>query len=159
LFYFLFDGFCHVLFLLYHAQYDRIWENDPGFVFYDYNDPLSFADSTLKGSFDMVVIDPPFITHDVWENYAITSRYLLKHDPIPGTTADGQKGIVLGTTVKENKKLMMKLFGAKPAVFLPSCPHLVYQYNIFLNSVEECETLQKTNPELEEKLAAVQQRQ
>lgn len=95
----------------------------------------------------MVVIDPPFITHDVWKNYAITSRYLLEHDPVQDK--DGKKGYVIGTTVKENKELMMDLFGATPAVFLPNCPHLVYQYNIFLNCAEDCDALKKANPEIE----------
>jgi 16S rRNA G966 N2-methylase RsmD len=28
----------------------------------------------LHGSFDFVLIDPPFITREVWEKYAITAR-------------------------------------------------------------------------------------
>lgn len=133
-------------------DYDTVWEHDSGFVFYDYNDPVSFSDSSiLQGTFDMVVIDPPFITRDVWENYAITSRYLLKNDPIQSSNGeDGStRGFVLGTTVKENKGFMMELFGATPTVFLPSCPHLVYQYNIFLNCQDCCDTLKKPNPEIE----------
>ena len=29
-------------------------------------------------SFDMVIIDPPFITREVWEKYASTAKLLLK---------------------------------------------------------------------------------
>ena len=62
-------------------------------------------------------------------------------------------GKVILTTVIENEKLLFELFGAKPTVsdkvkiatkhcpdpffniqvFLPSIPHLVYQYNLFTN--------------------------
>jgi len=93
----------------------------------------------------MVVIDPPFITTGVWEKYATTANLLLKNDTF---RKDEKRGIVLGTTVAENHELMMKLFGAKAAVFLPSCPHLVYQYNVYINCLEDCETLKKANPEI-----------
>lgn len=52
------------------------WEHDPGFVKYDFNAPLDFPDE-LRGAFAMVVVDPPFITRDVWEKYAVTVRALL----------------------------------------------------------------------------------
>jgi hypothetical protein len=45
-------------------QYDKKWESDPGYVFYDFNEPESIPQELLH-SFDMVVIDPPFITHEV----------------------------------------------------------------------------------------------
>lgn len=32
----------------------------------------------LHGSFDFVVIDPPFITREVWQLYAETTRLLLR---------------------------------------------------------------------------------
>ena len=32
----------------------------------------------LRGAFDFVLIDPPFITREVWEKYAITARRLTK---------------------------------------------------------------------------------
>ena len=35
-------------------------------MFYDFNKPEDLA-AELKGYFDMVVIDPPFITREVWE--------------------------------------------------------------------------------------------
>ena len=33
---------------------------------------------SLLGTFDMVVVDPPFIVREVWEKYAVTSKLLLK---------------------------------------------------------------------------------
>lgn len=71
-----------------------------GFIFYDFNKPLELSedsrDSTrdafhsqdLRGAFDFVLIDPPFITREVfltfaclwrqvWEKYAMTARASL----------------------------------------------------------------------------------
>lgn len=58
-------------------QFDKKWNNDPGFVFYDYNEPENVPPELLN-SFDMVVIDPPFITREVWEKYATTAKILMK---------------------------------------------------------------------------------
>jgi hypothetical protein len=82
------------------------------------------------------VIDPPFITREVWEKYATTARYLL---------AEG--GRLICTTIRENAEMMNELLqvsaveavcdaGAfasadilqvKPQRFQPCIPHLVYQ--------------------------------
>jgi EEF1A lysine methyltransferase 1 len=45
-------------------QFDRKWETDPGFVFYDFNHPDDLP-SDLEGTFELAVIDPPFITKEV----------------------------------------------------------------------------------------------
>jgi len=65
-------------------DYDKKWNDDPGFVFYDFNEPENVP-SDLLGSFDMVVIDPPFITREVWEKYTATAKVLMK----PGVDAEG----------------------------------------------------------------------
>ena len=119
-------------------DYDRQWENDDGFIFYDFNHPTEFqckcmdnsdVNDQLQSTFDMVVIDPPFITTDVWEKYAITAKYLLKQK----TT-----GLILATTVIENSSLLKELFGNEITAssrFEPSIPNLVYQYTVFTNFV------------------------
>jgi 16S rRNA G966 N2-methylase RsmD len=45
---------------------------------YDFNKPEQLP-SDLLNTFDMVVIDPPFITRDVWEKYSHAAKLLL-HD-------------------------------------------------------------------------------
>ena len=61
----------------------------------------------------MVVVDPPFITHAVWESYAITVKLLLKS----GTNADGSpKGKVILTTLQENADHLYSILRAKPTV-------------------------------------------
>lgn len=87
----------------------------------------------------MTIMDPPFITRDVWEKYAIATQYLLKDDP-------KKKGIVLGTTVEENADFMMELFHASPTIFKPVVTNLVYQYVVFINCTSTI--LSIPNPEL-----------
>ena len=100
---------------------DTRWARDPGFIRYDFNEP-SNVPAELHGTFDVVVVDPPFVTRDAWEKYAQTVRLLLK----PG-------GRVILTTIAENAEMMNELLGVRPNVFKPSIPHLVYQYNLYTN--------------------------
>ena len=44
---------------------DRKWAKDPHFVYYDFNDNEGCLGAELHGTFDLVVIDPPFITREV----------------------------------------------------------------------------------------------
>jgi len=52
---------------------------DKNFVYFDFN-KWETLDESLHGAFDMVVIDPPFITREVWEKYADCGKLLLKKD-------------------------------------------------------------------------------
>ena len=82
----------------------------------------------------MVVIDPPFITREVWEKYARTANLLLVTDPLwKDDTSTKNNSLIIGTTVLENRQIMSNLFGAQPSIFQPSIPNLVYQYSIFTN--------------------------
>jgi SAM-dependent methyltransferase len=95
------------------------------FVRFDFRQqpPEAHLPASMMGAFDVAVIDPPFITEEVWRLYAATARALLK----PG-------GRVVCTTVAENASLIAELFpGAGRTEFQPSIPHLVYQYDLFCN--------------------------
>ena len=129
-------------------EYDTQWDADPGFVFFDFNAPEGIP-RALEGAFDMVVVDPPFITREVWEKYAVSAKKLLR----PGPTANG--GVYTGgaarlicTTVQESAPWMAELLGVKPVRFQPSIPNLVYQYHTFTNY--ESERLAKPNPDVPE---------
>lgn len=104
-------------------EYDRAFgEGEPNFVFYDFNEPTALP-AELEGAFSAVVIDPPFITHDVWAKYCQTAQYLLA----PG-------GRVIATTVIENAALLHeRLLCVAPTRFLPSIPNLPYQYAVYTN--------------------------
>ena len=55
-------------------------------------------------------------------------------------------GKVLGSTIPENGALLERLLGCRAAAFRPSIPHLVYQYNFFVNY--EPTALNERNPEI-----------
>ena len=46
-----------------------------GFVFYDYNEPVALP-AQLKASFDLVVVDPPFLSEECLQKIAQTVHYL-----------------------------------------------------------------------------------
>lgn len=85
----------------------------------------------------MIVIDPPFITREVWDKYAEASKLLLKEDG---------SGKVLLSTIDENEGFIFELLGAKRQIFRPSIPNLVYQYSFYANY--ESAGLSSKNPEI-----------
>lgn len=136
-------------------QIDRKWEADPGFVYFDFRQP-ELLPSDLAHSFDMVVIDPPFITPEVWEAYAAAAKFLLINsadDEDEPEFRDGdasspaaQRPKVICTTIVENAALLQRLLNVTPQRFLPSVPNLIYQYSIFTNYSSP--KLEVDNPEL-----------
>jgi EEF1A lysine methyltransferase 1 len=85
----------------------------------------------------MVVIDPPFITREVWEKYAECAKMLLRQDG---------SGMYLVSTIDENEEMIKALTGCSKQVFRPSIPNLVYQYSFYANY--EHEALQQKNAEI-----------
>uniref|UniRef100_A0A7S1G4D1 Uncharacterized protein n=1 Tax=Bicosoecida sp. CB-2014 TaxID=1486930 RepID=A0A7S1G4D1_9STRA len=134
---------------------DTQWEKDPGFVRYDFNEPENFPEE-LRHAFDMIVVDPPFITREVWEKYATTMRLLAKErsgEVDTGAGGEEEKKDeppcrFLVSTIAENAEMMEELLGVKPQAFKPSIPNLVYQYNLYANY--ESEGLSVPNPEIPE---------
>lgn len=100
---------------------DEAFGKDANFVMYNYNRPEDFPEE-LRNSFDVVVIDPPFITQEVWALYSKSAQALLK---------EGGKAIL--TTISENAPFLREMFGVEPQRFKPSIPHLVYQYALYTN--------------------------
>ena len=123
-------------------DFDKKWESDRGFVFYDFNKPTEVPVSLL-GKCDMLVIDPPFIVEDVWRKYAQTAKLLLK-------TGSDENGVPYGkcvcTTIHENAALLKEILDITPTAFQPSIPNLVYQYNLYTNYPSD--TYSKLNPEI-----------
>jgi 16S rRNA G966 N2-methylase RsmD len=61
-------------------EFDEKFKIEKGFVFYDFNKPLDLP-AELKGKFDFILIDPPFITEEVWTkviNYLYSLYSTLK---------------------------------------------------------------------------------
>jgi 16S rRNA G966 N2-methylase RsmD len=61
---------------LWHQQIDTQWDQHPNFVKWDFNQSNSIPER-LYHTFDLVVIDPPFITSGVWNKYAEATTLLL----------------------------------------------------------------------------------
>lgn len=104
-------------------DFDEQFSSDSGFVKFDFHHPDSIPHA-VHGQFDLVVIDPPFITEEVWLHYAAAAEILW--DPVGPRRA-------LCSTIAENRELMGRLFRAVPCPFMPSIPHLVYQYLLYVN--------------------------
>lgn len=119
-------------------EFDRQWQADPGFVFYDFNKPDQIP-IHMFGEFDYVVVDPPFITREVWTKYMETVKILL-----------APNGKVLFSSILENHGMLEELTDAPLMVplYRPSIPHLTYQYHLFLNYPNSC--LDVENSELPE---------
>ena len=58
-------------------EFDDRFERYSDFQFYDYNEPLDVP-SKLKQSFDFICVDPPFLSNECWEKFAMTINYLKK---------------------------------------------------------------------------------
>ena len=55
---------------------DSKFATEPGFICYDFQRPEDIP-SHVHHAFDCVIIDPPFITEEVWRLYAAASKLLL----------------------------------------------------------------------------------
>ncbi|CAN0049718.1 unnamed protein product, partial [Discosporangium mesarthrocarpum] len=55
---------------------DTKWEKDPGFVQFDYAHPENIP-VELRGTFQMVVVDPPFITRQVSSELLLPVEFLF----------------------------------------------------------------------------------
>lgn len=53
------------------------------FAFYDFKEPFKL-DASLKGVFDRVVVDPPFLSEDCQTKAAMTVRWLSREHEAPG---------------------------------------------------------------------------
>ncbi|KAH8965605.1 hypothetical protein BDL97_04G126500 [Sphagnum fallax] len=113
---------------------DMQWAWCPNFVKWDYNEPEGF-DKSMHHAFDCVVIDPPFITPQVWAKYAQAALLLLS-----------EGGKIILSTIEENAEMLKGLLEVEPQLFAPSIPHLVYQYALFTNYPSTY--LSSLNPEL-----------
>eukprot|EP01024_Parvocaulis_polyphysoides_P073042 TRINITY_DN9357_c0_g3_i1.p1 TRINITY_DN9357_c0_g3~~TRINITY_DN9357_c0_g3_i1.p1 ORF type:complete len:217 (+),score=20.92 TRINITY_DN9357_c0_g3_i1:80-652(+) len=103
-------------------DYDESFsDSTKNYVKFDFNYP-NLLPLDLMHSFDMVVIDPPFITEQVWTNYAQAAKMLI---------CEGGK--IIGSSIFENRQLLWDLMGISPCCFQPAIPTLVYQYDFFVN--------------------------
>lgn len=113
---------------------DTAFQRDPGFVYFDFNHPENIPDNFF-GFFDVVIIDPPFITREVWEKYSRAAKIICKNT-----------GRIILSSIVENAMMLEELLQVRPCLFKPSIPHLVYQYMFYTNY--DSRGLSVLNPEI-----------
>ena len=114
-------------------------------MYYDFNKPNEIPNE-FHGKFSYVIVDPPFITREVWSLYASTIKLLVKKGKHFRKIMIQKDAKILASTIVENEDLMRELLQLQPVEFKPSIPHLVYQYNFFSNYTSQ--RLSKQNPEI-----------
>lgn len=91
-------------------EYDKRFEVvGPDFIYYDFQEPLRLP-ANLKGAFDRIICDPPFLSEDCQAKTALTARYLAKHWKRASTSADGIRFITC--TGERMEHLIAKLYAA-----------------------------------------------
>ena len=86
----------------------------------------------FENYFDFVLIDPPFITLEVWSKYAATTKHIIQKDDEGKIT-----GKILCCSIVENDKMLDELLGLSACMYKPSIPNLIYQYNFYSNYEDE----------------------
>lgn len=77
-------------------EYDRRFASyGDDFIFYDYNQPLALPPQIQQHSFDVVLADPPYLSHECLSKVAQTVRFLSKGKVLLCT------GAVMQSTAKE----------------------------------------------------------
>lgn len=90
------------------------------FIFYDYNQPLNLKEE-LKHSFDLVMVDPPYLSLECLEKVSQTVHFLAKEKVVLCT------GAVMEPTAKE-------LLGVDPCKFTPKhANNLGNEFKCFAN--------------------------
>jgi len=102
-------------------EYDRRFECHSDFVFYDYKEPLELPDCLQANSFDVVVVDPPFLSEECLTKAATTTKYLAK-----------DKVILCTGAVMEDKA--QQVLNATPCNFVPKhANNLANEFYCYLN--------------------------
>jgi hypothetical protein len=120
---------------------DTQFAHDPGFHKFDFNIPVQEQlPSSFQSRFNMIIVDPPFVTRSVWELYEQAVSWLA--------TKEQPKSQYICTTIHENAAMMSDLLGVKPQMFRPSIPNLVYQYSTYINY--DSKAFSALNPEIDQ---------
>ncbi|RPA98931.1 hypothetical protein L873DRAFT_1000475 [Choiromyces venosus 120613-1] len=100
-------------------EFDKRFELFPEFIHYDFQYPLRLP-SELKGKFDRILIDPPFLSNDCQTKSALTARWLTRpwvaptnaasHDNGGRNTAEQSPTRIMICTGQVMKELVEKLF-------------------------------------------------
>ncbi|XP_062862207.1 EEF1A lysine methyltransferase 1 [Trichomycterus rosablanca] len=91
------------------------------FIFYDYNNPLCLPEDVLPQSFDIVVVDPPYLSEECLNKVALTVKYLTKSKIL----------LCTGAIMEEHAE---KHMGVKMCSYLPKHNHnLANEFRCYVN--------------------------
>lgn len=86
---------CTVVILEYDRRFERFKKD---FVFYDYNQPLDLPNE-MERAFDLVVLDPPFLSEDCLCKVAVTAKYIAKEKILLCTGNESSDWLLLSSWV------------------------------------------------------------
>ncbi|EGR29840.1 hypothetical protein IMG5_147690 [Ichthyophthirius multifiliis] len=122
-------------------EYDnKFAKNNTNFIYFDFKNPQEIP-VQYHNQFDFILIDPPFITRDVWEKYSEAAKIIGKKDQNNVLIAN-----ILASSIDENQQMLQELLCLKKRISRPLIPNLVYQYSFFSNY--DHEELDAVNPEI-----------
>jgi len=125
-------------------DYDDMWADHPSFVKYDFHKPDEIP-KEYHHKFDFVVIDPPYITEDVWALYAQAAKLLLVPEDLQDeskTVLGSNSGNNVGSEKKEDHKPSEDGFSLFPghrtqAIPVMEPPNVVPNGKIMISTIPE----------------------
>ncbi|MBN3308170.1 EFMT1 methyltransferase, partial [Amia calva] len=91
------------------------------FIFYDYCNPLHLPEHIGAQSFDIVVVDPPYLSEECLSKVALTVKFLTK----------GKVLLCTGAIMEEQAQ---KVLGVKICKFIPKHNHsLANEFRCYVN--------------------------
>ncbi|KAA6408795.1 MAG: N-6 adenine-specific DNA methyltransferase 2 [Lasallia pustulata] len=101
-------------------EIDERFEVFSEFIHYDFRSPLKLP-LELKGTFDRIICDPPFLSSDCQTKAAMTARWLSKASPTQGS----QPGVrIIVCTGERMESLVLKVYpGVRTTSFEPQHAH------------------------------------
>jgi EEF1A lysine methyltransferase 1 len=119
----------------------------PDFVHYDYQHPLRLP-AELKGQFDRIICDPPFLSEDCQTKTALTVRYLSRN--WSSDSGDGHQIRMLSCTGERMESIIVKLYapvGLRTTTFEPEhSKGLSNEFRCYANF--ECDAWRWREPQL-----------
>ena len=102
-------------------EHDSRFNVFPDFVYYDFEQPTKL-DPAMKGIYDRLLVDPPFLSDDCQTKVAMTVRWLAKPAQKQATIADGARLVVC--TGERMEPVIHRLYpGIRTTTFEPAHAH------------------------------------
>ena len=125
-------------------EFDRRWETDDGFCFYDCYQPTDLP-GAMTGQFDLLIADPPAINLKTLQCYAASIKLL-----------SAANASVLFSTIESNEHDMLELLTLSPQRFRPDLPEFALDGRWCFYANFACDVLRNPNPVADARRAAAE---